>query len=190
MPTDMFLACQDCRVFLDPLRWPCSWPVVQEWDTSAGDPELLPHRPTYRTARVTVTQIAQSCAEFEAGFFQRNPQAAWIEELLPLMQRLCNEHQGHPLFLINDTGDLPWDFEDEGWYRWKELPGRFRYDDSLYLPRNVIDDVGPRDADPALARIASSDQLDWLWSREGGRDVWRAAFEIMLGESGSPPDEH
>ncbi|KAI9130562.1 hypothetical protein [Acaryochloris sp. CCMEE 5410] len=137
MSIDFCIACNDCYEYLELHKW------FPDDDLSEKYPCDL-KRGNYSGSPTNKNKVEKAIAIFETGLRQKCP-GHWIENLVPYLQSFIEAHDGHSLSIYNDCGDMPWDFAEPDWHKWKEIRGPMSCWDENFkdvvLPRNMIDDL-------------------------------------------------
>jgi hypothetical protein len=99
-----------------------------------------------------------------------------------IVAEFCDEHDGHELYFINDSGDFPWAACDRyPWYEWAEVFGPNTDTGRVDLPKNLIHELNLRSWSEIEKHLLRSHRYDPA-TFPGDIDLVKQGFEKIWKE--------
>ena len=169
------IACKRCQRFLDLGRWR----VFHDLQFPESSKELFPGPGNVAAAPVDGPRLRERLRIMDDPFSVNHKGEADFQKLATILAEFCDKHDSHELYLINDSGDLPWSACDRyPWYEWAEVIGPNTDMDSVDLPKNLIHDLHLRSWSEIEKHLLRSHRYDPA-TFPGDIDLVRHGFEVV-----------
>ena len=178
MGVDHFLACNNCKEFVDCHKWPpheeANSVLYAHFYPEYGVPQSH-----YQVEWSDGCPIVRAKATDLLREIRRPaPPHDYINQLKNLLPIFVAAHRSHDLFVASDLGPAPWGYDapEEIWTAWKQI-GSFHRG----FPRNLVETMGLVHWDQALPFIEAWDR--WVFDGDPEREELVAiqrAFERLV----------
>jgi hypothetical protein len=133
-----YIACKPCRRFVDLGEWRIFYRLRFPWVTK----DVFPGAGNVAAAKVQSSELREQLSRLDDPYSQNYRERPEFQQLRDILVGFAAEHEGHELYLINDSGDFPWTACDRyPWYEWREVIGPNTRLQDVDLPKNLIYDL-------------------------------------------------
>jgi len=188
MGVDFYLACADCKDFIELHKWQVieeagHYLIHSHYEPGQFMGQRLRDDSLYRLKDLDTLckKILVTVDQIEESLHGEVPDHPYIRELTPIVWLFVSEHRGHELFLSCDLGDPsddPWYPGRPGFAEWRELPGVFLF--HRYLPRNVVEVDGFRSWTEAFDQLREEWPFAYCDTYAAEIATIKSAFEQLL----------
>jgi len=178
MGYDYYIACKSCQSFVDLGRWR----VFHDLQFPDAGDGLFPGAGNVAAARVDAIGLRERLGMMDDPFSTHHKGEPDFQKLAAIVAEFCDEHDGHELYFINNSGDFPWAACDRyPWYEWAEVIGPNTDTGRVDLPKNLIHDLNLRSWSEIEKHLLRSHRYDPA-TCPGDIDLVKQGFEKIWKE--------